>query len=319
MLWRSIVGSMKTEEFSLTAADGAPIQAYRWRPEGPVKAVIQIVHGMAEHAQRYARLAAAVTAKGYAVVALDLRGHGQSVVSADDLGFFAERDGWNKVVGDLATQRQWIGGDYPETPVILLGHSMGSFMAQQMICGDGDSYLGVVLSGSNGPIGPAAQVAATLARAEVMRLGPKGHSKLLAKMSFGAFNKPYQPARTDFDWLSRDPGEVDKYIADPLCGFEFCTSSWRDMFVALGRLHEKEALAAIPKALPIYIIAGANDAVSNNTKGLDKLIAAYRAAGLTEVNHRYYEGARHELLNESNRDEVTDDLLIWLENLLSKT
>ncbi len=309
---------MKAEESELTLQDGITLHAYRWEPEGACKAVIQIVHGMAEHAARYDRFAKAATAAGYAVAALDLRGHGKSAASPDDWGFFAKRDGWNKVVGDLAEQRRRIGAEFAGLPVFLLGHSMGSFLSQQLMIERGGDYAGVVLSASNGPVGPLGAVGALLARFEVLRLGPKGISKLLTNISFGEFNKPYKPARTDFDWLSRDEAEVDKYVADPLCGFDFRTSSWRDMIDALGHLHDRAALDRIPNVLPVFIVAGENDPVSNKTKGLEKLISVYRAAGLTAVENRYYEGARHEILNETNRDEVTADILGWLDGVLQR-
>jgi len=306
---------MKAEEFELSLDGGVTLHAYRWEPEDGAKAVIQIVHGMAEYAARYARFAEAATANGYAVAAVDLRGHGKSTASPDDWGFFAERDGWNKVVGDLAAQRKRITIEYPDLPVFLLGHSMGSFLAQQLMIEHGGEYAGVILSASNGPVGPLGAVGAFIARLEVLRLGPKGISGLLGAMSFGTFNKPYKPPRTDFDWLSRDEAEVDKYVADPLCGFDFRTSSWRDMIDALGRLYGKAKLARIPKDLPVFILAGTNDPVGNMTKGVDKLIAVYRSTGLTAVESRYYDGARHEILNETNRDEVTADILGWLDRL----
>ncbi len=170
---------MKAEEFELSLDGGVTLHAYRWEPEDGAKAVIQIVHGMAEYAARYARFAEAATANGYAVAAVDLRGHGKSAASPDDWGFFAERDGWNKVVGDLAAQRKRITIEYPDLPVFLLGHSIGSFLAQQLMIEHGGEYAGVILSASNGPVGPLGAVGAFIARLEVLRLGPKGISGLL--------------------------------------------------------------------------------------------------------------------------------------------
>lgn len=306
---------MQHEVFEFEGADDAPLNTYCWRPESPAKAVVQIVHGMAEHAARYARLAEALTAAGYAVIAGDLRGHGETAATDDELGFFAEHDGWIQVVADLGKQTERIKADFDGLPVILFGHSMGSFLSQQLMIEKGADYAAVVLSGSNGPVGPLRGIGALMARLEVLRLGARGRSGLLTTMSFGAFNKPYKPPRTDFDWLSRDEAEVDKYVADAKCGFMVCASLWRDMLDGLGALHTPAALARIPKDLPVYILAGSEDPVSNQTKGLEKLLALYQDAGLTAVTHRFYDGARHELLNEINRDEVTADLIVWLDAL----
>jgi alpha-beta hydrolase superfamily lysophospholipase len=193
---------------------------------------------------------------------------------------------------------------------------MGSLMTQQVMISYGAELDAVALSGSNGAVGPLLTFGLLAARAERRRLGPRGRSRLLNALSFGAFNRPFRPNRTDFDWLSRDPHEVDLYIEDPLCGFMVTTQFWVDMLRGLQRIEDPAAQARIPKALPIYLLAGALDPVSDAAKGLHKLLAAYRAAGLSNLSHRFYPGARHELLNETNRDEVTADLLAWLDRAL---
>jgi alpha-beta hydrolase superfamily lysophospholipase len=301
--------------FTMTVADGSEIFVYRWQPRGLPRAVIQIAHGLAEHGGRYARLAGALTGAGYAVYANDHRGHGQTAKSPEDRGFFAASRGWARCVEDLWCVNRRIAEQHPGTPIVLLGHSMGSFMAQNFIAEHGDALAGVVLSGSNGKPPAVAVLGKIVAWLERLRLGRRGRSVLLDRLGFGAFNKPFEPARTRFDWLSRDPVEVDKYIADPLCGGSSTTQLWIDLLGGLSRIARPALQARIPKALPIHLIAGGRDPVTGNTKGLEQLIGAYRVAGLMRVSHRFYPGARHELFNETNRGEVTADLINWLNEL----
>lgn len=304
---------MRSRTFTLAAPDGAAPFVYVWLPEGPAKAVVQIVHGLAEHGGRYARLAEALTAAGYAVYAGDHRGHGRTAQTPADLGFFAERDGWRRCLDDIDRLHRRIAADYPGLPVVLLGHSMGSFMAQQVISEQGSALAGAVLSGSGGRPNALASVGRLVARIERLRLGPRGRSMLIHNLSFGAFNKPFAPARTPFDWLSRDPAEVDKYGADPLCGFVATVQLWIDLLDALGDVTAPQRQARIPKQLPVYVMSGSRDPVGADTKSVQQLLAAYRAAGLERVTHRFYPDARHELFNEVNRDEVTRDLIAWMD------
>ncbi|MFT4096340.1 MAG: alpha/beta hydrolase [Rhodoblastus sp.] len=304
---------MRADSFELTADDGARINVHRWLPDGAPRAVIQIAHGLAEHAARYGRLAEALTARGFAIYADDHRGHGLTA-PAGELGFFAERDGWRKCVGDLWSLNRRIAADNPGAPIILLGHSMGSFMAQDFVADHSDAIAGLVLSGSNGPPPAIAGIGRMIARIERLRLGARGKSALLQAMMFGEFNKPFKPARTDFDWLSRDEAEVDAYVVDPHCGFQFSNQLAIDLLDALGGLLKPERVARIRKDLPIYIFSGSDDPVGAN---LPALATAYRSAGLDNVEMRVYLGARHETLNETNRDEVTADLVRWLEALLA--
>jgi alpha-beta hydrolase superfamily lysophospholipase len=304
---------MTASSLTLTAADGVALFVYAWLPDAPPKAVVQIAHGLAEHAGRYARLAASLNAAGYAVYAGDHRGHGRTARAPDELGFFADSDGWRKCLDDLWQLNRRIAADHPGLPIVLIGHSMGSFLAQHFICEHGEAVAGVVLSASNGKPAPLAAVGRLIARIERLRLGRRGKSALIQALAFSAFNKPFAPARTPFDWLSRDPAEVDKYIADPLCGFQSTVQLWIDLLDALAAIADPARPARIPKRLPIFVIAGARDPVSQNTKGLAQLLAAYGGAGLERVTDRFYPEARHELFNEVNRDEVTRDVIAWLD------
>jgi alpha-beta hydrolase superfamily lysophospholipase len=302
---------MQTSRFFIDRDDGAKIQVYRWAPEGTPRAAVQIAHGLCEHAGRYERLARALTKAGYLVTASDHRGHGPSA-AASDLGFFAEADGWRKCLDDLWAVNRRLAVDAPDTKIFFLGHSMGSFMGQQFIAEHGDALAGAIFSGSNGAPAAILPLGRLVARFERWRLGPRGHSAILVQMIFGEYNKPFRPARTDFDWLSRDPAEVDKYIADPLCGFPFTTQLAIDLLDALGPIAQDATIARVPKALPLYIFSGARDPVGVNLQGL---IDAYRRAGL-ETAAKIYPDARHETLNEINRDDVTADLIAWLNKVV---
>jgi alpha-beta hydrolase superfamily lysophospholipase len=308
---------MLTSDIRLSVADGVTLFVYCWRPEAAPKAAIQIAHGLSEHGGRYARLAAALTGAGYVVYGSDHRGHGRTAPTAEDLGFFAEREGWRRCLDDLWQVNRRIAADHPKLPILLIGHSMGSFLTQDFICDHGDALAGTVLCGSDGKPEALAVIGRLIVRLERLRLGPRGRSGLIQSLTFGTFNKSFAPSRTAVDWLSRDPAEVDKYLADPLCGFAATTQLWVDLLDALGAIARPERQALIPKPLPIYVIAGTADPVSAGTRRLQQLLAAYRAAGLQHVTHRFYADARHELFNETNRDEVTRDLIGWLDGVLA--
>jgi alpha-beta hydrolase superfamily lysophospholipase len=195
---------------------------------------------------------------------------------------------------------------------------LGSYVAQAFLIDHVAEIQATVLSGSNGKPPPIATIGRVLSRLERMRIGERGTSRLLTNLSFGAFNKQFAPNRTAFDWLSRDNAEVDKYVADPLCGFPVSTALWVDLLDSLAAISKPKLQTRIPKDLPVYIFAGALDPVSEKTRGLAQLVAAYRAAGLKDVTHRFYPEARHETLNETNRDEVTRDLVSWLDSHIKK-
>ncbi len=305
---------MRTEALTVTAADGTPLHVYHWSSDTAQspRAVVHIAHGLAEHAARYSRLAEALVAAGYEVYANDHRGHGKTASGAADLGFFAARDGWRRVVDDLWLHVRRASERHEGKPVVLLGHSMGSFLSQQVMYEHGDALAAVVLSGSSGKPPAIAAVGAVLARGLRITGGARGRSDLLNGLAFGEYNKPFRPNRTAFDWLSRDEAEVDKYVADPWCGFVSTTQLWIDVIGALGALARPENQARIPKSLPVYLVTGSDDPVSAQTRGVEQLRGAYLAAGMTRVAHRYYPGARHEIFNETNRDAVTQDVIDWL-------
>ena len=306
---------MNHSTFWLTANDRSRLYVNHWMPDGPAKAVVMLSHGMAEHSGRYARLAEALCSAGYGVYAPDQRGHGRS---ADEgtLGLYAEKDGWNKVVGDLASLNQHIGQQQPGLPIILLGHSMGSYIAQAYLLHHSASLHGAILSGSNFQPVALYRAARLIARAERLRQGVRGRSALIEFLSFGSFNKAFKPTRTAFDWLSRDPNEVDKYINDPLCGFRCTNQLWIDLLGGLQQISKASNLAQIDPGLPILVMGGECDPVSEG-KRLKSLAHALREAGSQHLQLNIYPQARHEVFNETNRDEVTADVLTWLDQALT--
>ena len=306
---------MNHSTFWLTANDRSRLYVNQWLPDGPAKAMIKLSHGMAEHSGRYARLAEALCAAGYGLYALDQRGHGRT---ADEgtLGLYAEKDGWNKVVGDLASLNQHIGQQQPGLPIILLGHRMGSYIAQAYLLHHSASLDGAILSGSNFQPVALYRAAGVIVRLERARQGLRGRSALIDFLSFGSFNKAFKPNRTAFDWLSRDPLEVDKYINDPLCGFRCTNQLWIDLLGGLQQISKASNLAQIDPGLPIMVMGGECDPVSEG-KRLKSLAHALREAGCQNLQLNIYPQARHEVFNETNRDEVTADVLKWLEQALT--
>jgi alpha-beta hydrolase superfamily lysophospholipase len=215
------------------------------------------------------------------------------------------------MVEDLYAVNRHIAGLLPGVPRVLLGHSFGSFLLQAYLFEHADSIVAAALSGTNSGGGKLARVGLQVARLEKLRVGARGRSPILHALTFGPFNKRFAPNRTEFDWLSRDPVEVDKYVADPLCGFALTAQGTIDLMSGIIAIDEHAKLGKIPKSLPLYIFAGEEDPVGGAGKGPHALAKAYERAGL-QVTLRLYPGARHETLNETNKDQVIADLLDWL-------
>lgn len=307
---------MTDRHYSIRAIDEHRIVIHHWEPAGDVRAALLVSHGMAEHGARYAPLGEYLAARGIAVHAVDHRGHGLSAHRPEDLGHFADRDGWRCVVSDLQVALNHLRIAHPGVPVFLLGHSMGSFIAQALAMEHGKSLAGLALSGSNFGAPLTYRAGRVVARLERLRQGKRGKSALLEYLSFGAFNKAFTPARTAYDWLSRDNREVDTYINDPRCGFRVSNQLWIDLLGGLVGISSTRALARIPHGLPVYIFGGDQDPVGQHGKGLPRLAAKMREAGLGFVTLRLYPGGRHEMLNESNRAEVFTHLAQWLDRYI---
>lgn len=304
---------MTNSSFTLQTPDGTAVHVHRWLPDGDVRAVVQIAHGMAEHGGRYAHVAEALNARGYAVYVNDHRGHGLTAPTEDDLGFFAEERGWARVLDDLYRLNRRVTDDHPDVPVYLLGHSMGSFLTQQYLFTFPATIRGAVLSTTTRHLGPDLEAAAMLARAEIRRQGPRGRSEVINALTFGAYNKVFSPNRTPFDFLSRDPEQVDAYVADPRCGFLCTNRFWLDQFSGLRVIRQPERLQSIPRDMPIYVFGGDKDPMSEAGRGVERLLDAYADAGLYHVTSKLYPDGRHEMLNEINRDEVIAELGDWFD------
>lgn len=302
-------------DFRLSTDDGSSLHVHHW-PASQPRAVLMIAHGMAEHGGRYARFAEQLVAAGFEVYAHDQRGHGLSA-EPGQLGHIAAGDGWQALIRDLACLNHHIRQQHPGLPILLLAHSMGSYVAMGYLMRHSCSLAGVILSGSNYQPLALYRSAELVARFECWRQGRQGRSGLIDWLSFGRFNKALRPNRTPFDWLSRDAAEVDRYIADPLCGFRCSNQFWVDLLQGLQQITPIEQLAQIDSQLPLLIVGGSADPISQGRR-LQALADALRQTGLSQVSLTLYPGARHELLNETNRDEVSAQLLDWLQQTLAR-
>jgi alpha-beta hydrolase superfamily lysophospholipase len=307
---------MKSADFSFQTVDGATLQVRGWVIDQP-KAIVQILHGMAEHSARYARLAQALAEAGYSTYAHDHRGHGRSIPEGGSPGHKADSDGWNRIVEDAHGVNREIAKRHPNVPIIILGHSMGSFVLQQLLFEHPNDMIAAALSGSNGKPPPVAMLGKLVARIERARVGKRKPSPVMQKLTFEDYNKAFAPNRTEFDWLSRDNDEVDKYVADPLCGFAVSTQVWIDMLAALDRISNPRNVAKVPKGIPLYLFAGDRDPVGDYGNGVKRLYEAYKRAAIFDVRLKLYPDARHELFNETNREEVTEDFIAWLDEVVA--
>jgi len=278
---------MLAEKLFLTSIDGHKIFVRKWsNPEqSHPRGIIHINHGMAEHCRRYEPVAERLVAAGYVVYAHDHRGHGHSIPQGGLVGHYADKNGWKRVIADVLTVNEYIHTQEPEQPIVLLGHSMGSFIVQCYCIDHGDTVDGVVLSGS-------------------------GFS------TPRCLTKKFGDTRTEADWLTRDSDEVDKYISDPLCGFLCTNQMWQDFLGGLETLSKIRNLQSIPNSLPFYLISGERDPLSfhSTNHGINKLANQLRSSGQRDVSVKLYEDGRHEIFNELNRHEVIDDLLTWMDS-----
>ena len=303
----------------VTAVDDLRLRGYAWLPdEGvPTRAVVVISHGMAEYVERYARFATALTAAGYAVYGCDHRGHGRTATENDQpLGHFADAGGWGLVQSDLDAVRREAERRHPGLPVFLFAHSMGSLIARAYVQQHGEDLAGLVLSGTGTDPGPVRYGGLAIAAGQARLKGRRDPSAIMDKLSFGAFNKPFEvggKSRTGFEWLSRDEAEVDKYVAHPWCG-HLCTAQfWVDLLGGVAGINDPKKVALIPKRLPILLMSGSADPVGDQWKGVLKVKQQLQDAGIADVRSQLYRDARHEILNETCRDQVTADVLAWLD------
>ena len=308
---------MTRSEFTFPSADGkTAVHAVEWLPEGPVRAVLQISHGVAEYILRYEPFAEYLTARGFAVAGHDHVGHGDSVAPGGARLYFGPRGSWNWVVDDLYPRRDLAGKRFSGAPVFLLGHSMGSFLARTYLIRYPGTMAGAVIMGTGQM--PAAVIAGgrLVAAVERWKVGEEHTSPVVDKLAFGAYNRIFAPNRTGFDWLSLDEGNVDRYIADPLCGGNASIGLFREMLSGLRFIAKPENLKKMNTHTPILFVSGAMDPVGDCSKGVLRACHSFEKAGCRDVSVKLYPELRHEILNEGCREEIYGDIYQWLADRL---
>lgn len=302
------------QNFHFGSSDGVHrINGYRWMPdETPYKGIVQIVHGMVEYVDRYDDFARFMTDNGYIVVGEDHLGHGGSVDNESEWGYFAKSNGFNHIINDLHTLHQKQAREFPQLPYFFLGHSMGSFLTRIYISKYGDSLSGAIIMGTGNQPPAVALCGKALASIISLFKGEKYRSKFINNMAFGSYNKPFKPARTTNDWLTKDEAIVDAYLADPRCTFVFTLSAYKELFDGVMYVGKKSNIARTPKNLPLLLTSGARDPVGGFGKGVIHVYDMYKAAGIDDVSIKLYDNDRHEILNETDREQVYADILAWI-------
>ncbi len=311
---------MQKMEFYYSSCDEIhDIHAVMWKPEGDVRAVVQISHGMIEYAARYEEVAEYLTARGILVVGNDHLGHGQSVMSEAEWGFFASGDASGKVVRDLHTLTMRVRREYPKVPYFLLGHSMGSFMARRYAMTYGTELDGAIFVGTGNQ--PLAIVRFGKALVSFLSIlwGEHYRSRMVDRMMFGMYNKRFKPNRTRFDWLSRNQENVDKYRKDKACTFLFTLNGYKTLFSTLIFIEKPANIALIPSKLPVLLLSGEDDPVGDYGKAVRQLYMIYKRRGIKDLSIKLYPKDRHEVLNEIDRKEVYEYLYHWINKRIKET
>jgi alpha-beta hydrolase superfamily lysophospholipase len=305
---------MQREDFFYESRDGEnKIHAVRWTPdEGEVKGIFQIVHGMAEYIDRYEDLAAFMTQKGWVVIGDDHLGHGKSIPVGGTPGYFCKVDPATVVVRDVHRLKKLTQEMYPGVPIVLLGHSMGSFIARNYIYRYGTGIQAAIIMGTGMQPQGLIKVSKAMVAIQKLFLGEKHVARALNNVGFGSYNKRIENPRTDFDWLSVNQKNVDKYMMDPLCGFVFTLNGFKTLFELIDRLYDKENLAKVPKDLPLLYVSGAEDPVGDYGKGPELAMESLKAMGVKDMTLKIYPGDRHEILNEDDKETVKEDLYQWI-------
>lgn len=300
-----------------TARDGLGLFTRIWRPAGEVRGVGVLAHGMSEHGARYDHLATRLASAGYVVFIHDHRGHGRTAQEQSQRGHLDDADGWEKAVADIGVICDRARREYSGVPLILIGHSMGSMLARSYAVDASDRLDALIMTGTSSDPGLKRAAGLAIAKAQAKLFGPRTRSRLMDTLTFGSFNRSVRKPRTKSDWLSRDPDQVDAYIADPLCGGIPTAGFFVDLLRGTQFANAPGNLRQIRPDLPIYLASGAADPVGEAGRGVTEVADVLKQVGVSNVTLRLYPGARHEIFNETNRDEVTADLLAWLDESLA--
>lgn len=284
-----------------------------WETEKEPVGVLQIVHGMAEYIDRYDNFAKYMTEHGFNVIGHDHLGHGYSVSDERDYGFFAEENGDKIIIEDMHSVTQYAKEKWEELPNFILGHSMGSFCLRQYLTKYSNDVFGAIIMGTGWIPSAAALLGKTIATNTCKSKGSHTVNPLLIKLTLEPYNKPFAPARTNCDWLSRDEKQVDLYVNDKLCGFDFTAGAYKDFFTVLEKVAKNRQLIGMRKSLPILITSGSVDPVGGK-KACEKLNAQYKRCGIDDVTLKLWENDRHEILNELNKSDVYDYICTWLKS-----
>ena len=303
-----------TSEFYFPSSDGRTlIHVNQWTPLGrPVAGVVQIIHGIAEYGGRYAPFARFLCDQGFVVTAADHLGHGLSVAPDGVRMSFGHQDGWQHAVGDIAALQQRLAALYPGLPCFLFGHSMGSFLLRTFLIRCPGRISGAILCGTGHPSPLTLAGGLSVVRREYKQLGADAFSPRVNQLIFGAYNRPFAPARTDYDWLSANPENVDAYLADPLCGGQATLGLVRDMLEGIRFITAQSQVNAMDKNTPVFFISGDQDPVGDMGKGVRRAFRSFEKAGVKDVSIKLYHGLRHEILNEKSSRFVRQDVLDWL-------
>ncbi len=305
---------IRKEEFYFDSRDReSKIHAVKWIPdvELPV-CIFQIVHGMAEHIERYDEFAAFLAQKGILVVGDDHLGHGKSVPEGGTYGYFCKEDAAGVLVRDEHRLKKIMQEQYPGVPYLILGHSMGSFIVRNYLFNYGSGVSGAVIVGTGMQSKFTLLTARTVTAIQKLFFGPKHVGKFIDKASFGKYNERFSPARTNADWLSRNEENVDRYLADPMCGFVFTLNGFAALFQLIQNCYSAEKIEKMPKQLPILLLSGVDDPVGNYGKSIETVYQSYLEHGMQNVQMKLYEKDRHELLNEVDREQVYGEIYRWI-------
>lgn len=309
---------IKREELYFDSRDNEnKIHAMKWIPDTKKPmCILQIIHGMAEYIERYDEFAQVMAEKGVMVVGEDHLGHGKSVRENGIYGYFCERDAATVVVRDAHRLKKMVQEQYPGVPYIILGHSMGSFILRNYLCRYGTGIWAAIIVGTGMQPKPLLTIGKAVAAVQKVFTGSKHPSNLMNVLSFGSYNKRIAEEKTQMDWLTKDEKVVDSYLEDPLCGFTFTVNGFQTLLELVSRLYKRENLERMPKELPVFFAAGAEDPVGDYGKGVKRAYQSFVDIGMKNVKMKLYENDRHELLNEMDREQVYEDIYLWILSVL---